>query len=50
VESQRQHEDFDYIELEVNHYEVLMDPETVQIIRNRMQQAQLINQIRSKKS
>lgn len=46
VESQRQHEGFDYIDLEVNHYEVLMDPETVQIIRNRMQQARLIKQMR----
>lgn len=49
VESQRQHEGFDYIEIAINHYEILMDPEVVQIISTRKKQAELIAQMSQKK-
>ena len=48
VESQRKHLGFDYIDVAANHYEVLMDPETVFIIRARIKQAQLVQQITEK--
>ena len=48
VESQRKHLGFDYIDVAANHYEVLMDPETVTIIRARIKQAQLVQQITEK--
>ena len=34
--SQKKHDDFEYIEVEANHYEVLMSPETVEIIQQRL--------------
>lgn len=49
VESQRQHLGFDYVEISINHYEVLMDPEVVQIIMNRRKQAELVWQMTNKK-
>ena len=48
VESQRKHLGFDYIDVAANHYEVLMDPETVTIVRARIKQARLIQQIKEK--
>ena len=48
VESQKLHSGFDYIEIAVNHYEVLLDPEVVQIIINRRRQAELIGQMSQK--
>lgn len=48
VESQRKHLGFDYIDLATNHYEVLMDPETVLIIRARIKQARLVQQLKEK--
>jgi pimeloyl-ACP methyl ester carboxylesterase len=39
VESQRKHLGFDYIDVAANHYEVLMDPETVMIVQARIKQA-----------
>jgi pimeloyl-ACP methyl ester carboxylesterase len=43
VESQRKHLGFDYINIAANHYEVLMDPETVFIVRARIKQAQSLS-------
>jgi len=43
VESQRKHPGFDYINILANHYEVLMDPETVFIVQARIKQAQLLS-------
>jgi pimeloyl-ACP methyl ester carboxylesterase len=43
VESQRKHLGFDYIDVAANHYEVLMDPETVFIVQARIKQAQLLS-------
>ena len=48
VESQRKHLGFDYIDVAANHYEVLMDPETVTIVQARIKQAQLIQQVTEK--
>jgi len=48
VESQRKHLGFDYIDVAANHYEVLMDPETVMIVKARIKQARLIQQIAKK--
>jgi pimeloyl-ACP methyl ester carboxylesterase len=48
VESQRKHLGFDYIDVAANHYEVLMDPETVSIVRACIKQAQLIQQVTEK--
>lgn len=39
VESQRKHLGVNYINVAANHYEVLMDPETVTIVRARIKQA-----------
>ena len=43
VESQRKHPGFDYINIVANHYEVLMDPETVFIVQARIKQAQSLS-------
>ena len=48
VESQRKHLGFDYIDVAANHYEVLMDPETVLIVKARIKQARLIQQFNKK--
>jgi len=48
VESQRKHLGFDYIDVAANHYEVLMDPETLSIVRARIKQARLIQQFNKK--
>ena len=47
VESQRQHKDFDYIEVAANHYEILMSPEAVEIVSARRAQAQLVSQVKT---
>jgi pimeloyl-ACP methyl ester carboxylesterase len=49
VESQQQRKNCDFIDIAMNHYEVLMDPEVVQIIVNRKKQAELIAQQNRKK-
>lgn len=46
VESQRMHAGFDYMEVHTNHYEILMDPETVSIIEARRRQAQIVHELR----
>lgn len=48
VDSQRSRAGIDYIELAVNHYEILMDNECVQIIQQRRRQAEIVYQAQSK--
>ena len=49
VESQRQKDGIDFIEIPMNHYEILMDPQVVKIISDKNTQAQTQYQLRKKK-
>lgn len=48
VSSQHAQVGIDYIEIASNHYEILMDPECVQLIQQRRRQAEIVHQARNK--